>query len=105
MIIVEIIHTCAIEIYHMQRKYWYCYYNSKSERNEEVVVMQIKFTEIKYEINRSQRLKKNYWWYNVQFHGISLQLDWIMMWLIKVFYFAFFFFVENSQNTNSSAPK
>ena len=49
--------------------------SSKRDRNEAAVVMQINFTELKSEINASQSLKKKYWWYSIQFHDISTQLE------------------------------
>ena len=47
MIIVEIIHACANEIYHMQSKQWYWHIVTSSKRdiNGAAVVMQINFTE------------------------------------------------------------
>ena len=104
MIVVKNFHTCAIEIYHMQSKYWYYYYSSKSERNEAAVVMQIKkIAQIKYETNTSQRLKKKYWWYinTVSWHKFTIWTIWISLPFCIT---KSFFRVENSQNISSSAP-
>ena len=58
------------------------------DRNNAAVVMQKNFTELKSEINASQRIDaseclKKYWWYSIQFHDVYT--TWTMIWWIKVF--------------------